>query len=64
MPDLICTIPVNVIKDIMEVIRLSPLIKLTRPLERPMEGKVFFFEVGKTSSKLKNKILLAIEAYS
>ena len=38
----IFTITVNVIKDITEVIRLSPLIRLTRLLERPTEGKIFF----------------------
>lgn len=63
MLDLICIILVNVIKDIMEVIRFFLLIKLTRFLERFMEGKVFFFEVGKILLKLKNKILLVIEVY-
>lgn len=45
----------------MEVIRLSPLIKLMRPLERPMEGKNILGEENKIL--VSRKIFLAMDIH-
>ena len=56
MPELISTILVNIIKDITEVIRLSPLIKLTRPLESPRSLVAAEVSMGSELTRIAAKI--------